>query len=181
MSEMRLLVHCGKDPRQSVKDMDTEIYGLEMMSAGAKDEDDVMSFYRVRKLLGAAKDKREQILEERRVSEVASEWRTTNPGPNWNVDDEDTTCAFSHVAIPIDGTTFGRDGTAERLFCCGTRACSTCEYNIRLSNSYGIQTPLSCPVCKNGVPTTVTHGHNSTLEDFTKRVLEVCPVTQVNV
>jgi len=105
MTEMRLLVHGGKDPRQSVKDMDTEIYGLEMMSAGAKDEDDVIPFHRLRKLLGAAKDKREQILEERRVREVVSEWRTTNPEPNWNVDDEDTTCAFCHVAIPIDGTT----------------------------------------------------------------------------
>jgi hypothetical protein len=48
MTEMRLLVHGGKGPRQSVKDMDTEIYGLEMMAAGAKDEDDVIPFYRLK-------------------------------------------------------------------------------------------------------------------------------------
>ena len=139
--------------------------------------------------MGAAKDKREQVLKERRVSEVVSEWRTTNPEPNWNVDYEDTTCAFCHVAIPIDGTTFCRGGTAvyhTRLFCCGTRACSTCEYKIRLSNcrvqfARMVSQPLSLVLHGFILQRRFTHGHNSTLEDFTKRVLEVCPVTQVNV
>jgi len=153
MSKMRFLVH-GRDPHRSVEDMDTEINGLEMMSAGARNEDDVLSFYRLRELLGGARDERERVLEELRVGRVVNERRATGPDPDWNVDDEDTICAFCRAAIPIDGTTFGRDGAAvyhKRLFCCGTRACSACGCRIALSNSGEVRTPLWCPVCKGRV------------------------------